>query len=162
MEAIEAPALSGLSVESFAINPDGVHVAMVARKNNKLIAGIALLSRGNTTQLTDWKELSFDLSASKPEDITDVAWQSDLRMVLLGKAESSTQVFAYFSELNSQTVTSGARPTEWMAKSVISSGYGPNNVVYILSFDGTVWRHVNGRTFTKYIEGVQSLALPGQ
>lgn len=160
----------GVTLTAFRVAPDGVRVAVVLRDaKGRSHFGLALLQRSGTPSLTGFRSVPLTLAQGTGlGSVTDVAWTSATRIVLLGSADADSQPRPYqLAEDGTGLTSMGA--TEDRAPSRVAAaqqrdGGGAGSAsakIAMLGEDATVWRYENTVTWVSMAEDVFALAYPG-
>src|SRR5699024_661837 len=160
----------GLSLSAFRVAPDGVRVAVVLRDTDgQSHFGLALLQRSGSATLTGFRAVPLTLAQGTPlGSVTDIAWTSATRLVLLGAASEDSQPGPH-EDAGDGTGLTALGATEDRAPSRLAaarhrngSGAGSASAkIAMRGEDGTVWRYENAVTWVSMAEGPHSLAYPG-
>lgn len=160
----------GLTLSAFRVAPDGVRVAVVLRDaEGQSHFGLALLQRSGSATLTGFRSVPLTLAQGTPlGSVTDIAWTSATRLVLLGSASADNQPRPYqVAEDGTGLTALGAtedRAPYRLAAAQQRNGGGAGSAsakIAMLGEDGTVWRYENAVTWVSMADGVHSLAYPG-
>lgn len=158
----KAPSLRDVQIVAFRLSPDGTRLALireVAGGNREL--GLARINRVEGTVIVDgWRRL--DTAANQGEPITqfrDVAWQDDVRLVVIGSAGPQAPVGVFTV---SQDASSINRLGELTDSDVVEVATSPshNQVATVTRNGEAYWLDVASR-WQRIAEGLVSLTYPG-
>jgi hypothetical protein len=158
----QAPSLRDVRIVAFRLSPDGTRLALireVAGGNREL--GLARINRVEGRVIVDgWRRL--DTAANQGEPITqfrDVAWQDDVRLVVIGSAGPQAPVGVFTVSQDASTIN---RLGELTDSDVVEVATSPshNQVVTMTRTGEAYWLDVASR-WQRIAEGLDSLTYPG-
>lgn len=157
---IAAPGIKGVDITRFSISPDGMRMVVVGLRAGKPVIGEVQILRGpHATVIDHWRHIDV-LGRGGPNQILDIEWRSDTRLVALAiEAEASRQVSVYDMDEAAASVRQLVVPT-WTADTLATSPFGEYSAVGV-GQDGRVFRRVDDTHWRLYIEGFRAVTFPG-
>ena len=157
---VEAPVLEEGRVRAFRISPDGSRMALVVQRGRTTTLGVALIIRGGTTTVEDWRPLdtSTPLNTSSIDRIRDVAWSDAATMVVLGAQGRRDPYLPSSVSDDAAEVETETQTNDWDAREIavlLRTG-----TAVVVSSDERAFRD-DGAQWRQFLDGVTAVAYPG-
>ena len=152
--------LGGRRVTSFSVAPDAIRVALVLERGKTRALGIGLLSRQegavHLSHITDIPLSSSDVNLSI---ITDVAWLSQTRLCVLGRAIDAGVTTPYEIVVDGSGATSMGQLTATSMAAVVALPTEMGTEAVVLCEDGTLLLHEESFRWRQILQGVNAVAV---
>ena len=152
--------LGGRRVRSFSVAPDAVQVALVLERGKTRALGIGLLSRQEgAVHLSHIADIPLSSSDVNLSIITDVAWLSQTRLCVLGRAIDAGVTTPYEIAVDGSGATSMGQLTATSMAAVVALPKETGTEAVVLSEDGILLRHEDSFRWRQILQGVSAVAV---
>lgn len=152
--------LGGRRVRSFSVAPDAVQVALVLERGKTRALGIGLLSRQEgAVHLSHIADIPLSSSDVNLSIITDVAWLSQTRLCVLGRAIDAGVTTPYEIVVDGSGATSMGQLTATSMAAVVALPTEMGTEAVVLCEDGTLLLHEESFRWRQILQGVNAVAV---
>ncbi|MSS45358.1 hypothetical protein FYJ43_04740 [Cutibacterium sp. WCA-380-WT-3A] len=150
--------LAGRKVTSFSVAPDSTRVALVLDRGKAL--GMGLLSRQEgSIYLGHIVDIPLSSSDANLSIITDVAWLSQTRLCVLGRAIEAGVTAPYEIVVDGSGATSMGQLTATNMTAVVAMPTETGTEAVVLGADGTLLHHEENFRWRQILQGVTAVAV---